>query len=53
MIIDNIQKYYSQLTYSLVPISTHVLRVGEEEVFLPGLIDGEAVLVFTIERHLF
>lgn len=53
MIIDNIQKYYAQLTYSLVPISTHVLRVGGEEVFLPELIDGEAVLVFTIERHLF
>lgn len=53
MVIDNIQKYYPKLTYSLLPTSTHVLRVGEEEVFLPGLIDGETILVFTIERHLY
>ncbi|MGM9538500.1 MAG: DUF1850 domain-containing protein [Candidatus Onthomonas sp.] len=53
MIIDNIQKYSPQLTYSLLSISTHVLRVGEEEVFLPDLIDGEAIVAFTVERHLF
>lgn len=53
MVIDNIQKYYPKLTYSLLPTSTHVLRVGEEEVFLPGLIGGETILVFTIERHLY
>lgn len=53
MVIDNIQKYSDQLTYSLIPISTHVLRVGEETVSLPELVGGEAVLSLTLERHLF
>lgn len=53
MVIDHIQKYSDQLTYSLIPISTHVLRVGEEAVSLPELVGGAAVLSLTIERHLF
>lgn len=53
MVIDNIQKYSDQLTYSLIPISTHVLRVGEEIVSLPELVGGEAVLSLAIERHPF
>lgn len=53
MVIDHIQKYMPQLTYSILPISTHVLRVGEEAVNLPELTGGEAIVSFTIERPLF
>lgn len=53
MVIDQIEKYSDELIYSLIPISTHVLRVGEETVSLPELVGGKAVLSLTIERHLF
>ena len=53
MIIEGIEKYYPQLTYGILPTSTHVFRVNEEEVFLPDLIEEELIMVFTYEWHLF
>ena len=53
MIIEGIEKYYPQLTYGILPTSTHVLRVNEKEVFLPDLIKEELIMVFTYEWHLF
>ena len=53
MIIEGIEKYYAELTYGILPTSTHVLRVNGEEVFLPGLIEEPHIVVFCFERHLF
>lgn len=50
MVIENIQKYHTELLFSLLTSSTHVLRLGEEEIFLPGLLDEDRILVFAFEK---
>lgn len=44
MIIENINKYYSLLIYSIVPQSTHILRVGGTELFLNTLAGGSRII---------
>lgn len=53
MIIENINKYYSELLYGVSRSSTHVLRIGDEEIFLPALLERDTIVIIEFSRSFF
>lgn len=53
MVIENIEKHYDRLIYSVKQNSTHHLNINGEDIFLPSLSDKPMKIVFKIRHRLF
>ena len=52
MVIENIDKHFVRLLYGIKPTSSHHLLINGEDIFLPGLTDMPANMVFEIKHRL-